>query len=355
MKGMDATTDALREQGRALWATVVCFVVGGLVGALVLGGERRPFAGDDSVILPAALVSAVVAAAAFVVSTVLHRAGETRGMPRWQALVSNLSTVAVTVALAGVTALGVLLAGEVLASGLQGLELSVWGGAAFTGLTSAIAGRLAYRLGIDLSTSDLAALLAAYLLVGTLFAMITATDPNWWQRNFSQLGVGDGSWAFNGTLVVAGILIAAIGSYIGRDLHRLRGDAALPEIARVVAAWVLAGTALTAVGLFPIDRMPTAHLIVAIAALLLLPAAAVVTTIALPGAPRLISITTGALVVLTLVAVVLTYPFGILSATALEGIVTVLELIWMSTFVQVLAVLAPDTNLPSDRRSPLHP
>ena len=58
-------------------------------------------------------------------------------------------------------------------------------------------------------------------MIGTLFAMVTAADPRWWEANFSQLGVG---WAFNGTLVVAGLLVATVGSYIGRDLHRLLGE-----------------------------------------------------------------------------------------------------------------------------------
>lgn len=350
-EGMEATTEALREQALALWATVGCFVLGAIAGAAALWGSPRPLAGDGSVILPAALITGVITGAAFVVSTVMHRAGETRGMPQWQALISNLSTVAVTVALAGVAALGVLLAGEVLASGLQGLELSAWGGGAFTGVASAIAGRLAFRVGVDLSTRDLAALLFAFLVIGTLFAMITAGDPTWWERNFSQLGIGDGSWAFNGTLVVAGVLVATVGSYIGRDLHRMLGDAALRRIGVVVIIWALAGAALTAVGLFPVHRMPVPHLIAAFAALALMLVAAVVTTGALPDPPRMLRIVTTALVVLVAAAVALTFGFRVFSVTVLEGIVIALVLLWLSTFVQLLAVLAPDESRPSERAS----
>ncbi len=348
---MDETTRALREQARALWATVGCFVLGALAGAAALWGVSRPFTGDGSVIIPAALITGVIAGAAFVASTLVHRSGETRRMPAWQALVSNLSTVAVTVALAGVAALGVLLAGEVLASGLQGLELSTWGGAAFTGATSAIAGRFAYRMGIDLSTRDLAALLFAFLIIGTLFAMITAGDPTWWERNFSQLGIGDGSWAFNGTLIVAGVLVATVGSYIGRDLHRMLGDAALRRIGVVVIVWALAGAALTAVGLFPVDTMRVPHLIAAFAALLLMLVAAIISTRALPEPPRMLRVVTVTLIAAVVVAVVLTFGLRLFSATVLEGIVIALVLLWMSTFVQVLAVLAPGASRPSTRES----
>src|SRR5690606_15012242 len=80
----------LREQRRMLWATAVCFALGLLAGTAVLWGASRPFSGDGSVIIPVALVAGVIAAAAFVVSTRIHRPGETGPMPPWQAAVSNI-------------------------------------------------------------------------------------------------------------------------------------------------------------------------------------------------------------------------------------------------------------------------
>ncbi|MDR2998406.1 MAG: hypothetical protein LBU78_09830, partial [Microbacterium sp.] len=187
---------ALREQDRGLWATAVCFLFGVLLGTLLLLGPPRPLAGPGSIMTPAALVAGLIAAAAFVVSTLLHRRGETSGMPRWQTVVSDVSSVAVTVAFGGVTALGVLLGAEVFASGLHGLSLVPRAGGVFTGVASAVGGRLAFAAGVGLRTTDLAALLFGFLVIGTMFAMITATDPLWWQKNFSQLGGGEGAWAF---------------------------------------------------------------------------------------------------------------------------------------------------------------
>ena len=83
-------------------------------------------------------------------------------------------------------------------------------------------------------------------------AVVTAADPRWWERNFSQLGVG---WAFNGTLVVAGLLVATVGAYIGRDLHRVLGDDALPRIAAIVALWAVAGAAREHVGVLVIGLL----------------------------------------------------------------------------------------------------
>lgn len=341
----------MRQESRAVWATVVCFVVGTGIGTMLLWGNPRPIAGDGSVGLPAAAVAGAIAAASFVVSTFLHRRGEHASMPRWQTIISASSAIALTIAVAGVTALGVLLATEVLGVGLQGLELPALGGGIVTGVASAVAGRLTFGAGIGLRTADLAALLFSYLVIGTLLAMLTAADPQWWETNFSQLGVGTGSWAFNGTLVVAGILIATVGSYIGRDLHRILGDGALGRIAWVVALWAATGLALAAVGLFPLENIVVLHNISASSALVLFIAAGVLTTTVMPGPPRPLLLTTVGIALLLVIASVLAVGFDLYSITVLEAIVIGLGLLWLTTLVRVLAVLTPDASRPSARWS----
>ena len=342
----------LREQGRMLSATAIAFAAGALAGTVVLWGAARPFSGDESVILPIAVVAAMIAAAAFVISTRMHRRGETAPMPRWQAIVSNISEIAVTVALAGVTALGVLLAGEVLATGLEGLTLPAVAGGVFTGVAAALGGRLSFGMGVRLSTSDVAGLLFAFLVIGTLFAMITATDPRWWERSFSDLGIGVGGWAFNGTVVVAGLLIATTGSYLGRDLHRMLGDGALASIAAIVLTWAAAGLALSAVGLLPLDRVPLGHGIAAFGALGLILLAAFL-TMRLLRQVVLLRVLTWSLVGIVAVAAVVTFGFRMLSIAALEGIVVGLVLLWLTTLTQLMCALAPDESRPSSARSPL--
>jgi hypothetical membrane protein len=351
MKDMDVER-MLREQRQMLWATAACAALGLLIGTAVLWGASRPFSGDGSVIIPIALTAGLIAAAAFIVSSRMHRPGETAPMPLWQAVVSNISAVAVTAALAGVTGLGVLLAGEVLATGLQGLQLPAVGGGVFTAVASALGGRAAFRTGIRLSTRDLASLLFAFLIIGTLFAMLTATDSAWWERSFSQLGIGIGGWAFNGTVVIAGLLVATTGSYLGRDLHRMLGDSALRGIAAVVITWAGGGLALAAVGLLPLDRVPIPHALAAFATLALLLAAVIMVT-ALMGELRMLRGLTIALVVLIVIAVVLAFGLHALSVAALEAVVVGLVLLWLTTLVQLLGILAPDVSRPSTRRSPL--
>jgi hypothetical protein len=338
----------LRAETAAVWATVISFAVGAALGILLLLGAPRPLTGPGSVALPAAGVAAFVAAAAFVASTLRFRRAETAPMPPWQTVVSRVSTVALTIALAGVAALGVLLTTEVLTVGLQGIALGPVGGGVLTGVAAALGGRFAFGAGIRLRTADLAGILFAFLVIGTLFAMVTAADPRWWERNFSQLGSGDGAWAFNGTLIVAGLLIATVGAYIGRDLHRALGDPAITRIGAAVVLWTLTGLALAAVGLLPLHRAFLAHNVAAGTTLLLLVAAAILTTTLVPGRPQALLLTTVGVGILIVLAVVLTVA-GVLTITALEAVVVGLGLLWMTTLVRVLAVLAPEASRPSAR------
>ncbi|MBS1697797.1 MAG: DUF998 domain-containing protein [Actinobacteria bacterium] len=341
----------MRQETRTVWATAICFVLGTVAGLLVLQGPPRTLTGAGSLSMPVAAIAAVIAAAAFVVSTLQNRRGETDPMPPWQTVVSHVSAVALTVVFAAVTAFGTLLGGVVFAAGLPGFTAPALGGGLIAGVAAAVGGRFAYTAGVGIRTRDLATLLFGFLTIGTLFAMATSADPLWWQRNFSQLGLGARGWAFNGTLIVAGLLFATVGSYIGRDLHRLRGDAALRRIAAVVVLWGLTGLALAVVGFVPIELNRVVHWVAAISTLLLFAVAAVTSTGAVPGPPRALVIATVGLGVLVAAAVVLHWPVGLYSSAGLEAIAVGLGLVWMTTFVRVLAVLSPDEPRVSERAS----
>ncbi|MBS1674529.1 MAG: DUF998 domain-containing protein [Actinobacteria bacterium] len=341
----------MRQETRTVWATAIGFVVGVVAGLALLQGAPRALTGPGGLSQPVALIAGAVAAAAFVVSTLQHRRGETASMPRWQRAVSSVSAIALTVVFAAVSALGVLLAGVVFGAGLHSFRAPPLGGALIAGVAAATGGRFAYTAGVGIRTRDLAALLFGFLAIGTLFAMATATDPLWWAHNFSQLGLGARGWAFNGTLVIAGLLFATVGSYIGRDLHRLRGDTALRRITAVVMLWAATGAALATVGFVPLELNRIVHWIAAIGALVLFALAALATTAALPGPPRALVIATIGLGILLAGAWLLHTPVGLYSATGLEAVAVGLGLVWMTTLVRVLAVLVPDVTRVSARAS----
>ncbi|WP_306231680.1 DUF998 domain-containing protein [Agrococcus beijingensis] len=341
-----AQTEARRES-RAIAAAWASFGAGLAFGLIALAGQPRPIAGDDGVAPPAAGIAAIITAAAFVLSTLLHRRADTAPMPPWQTAVEHAATAAITLAFGAVAYVGVLTGGEILAIGLQGLEAPAIGGALLTGVASATGGWLAFRAGVDLTTRDLANLLFAYLTIGTVFAMITAADPTWWQRHFSDLGSGDGAWAFNGTVVVAGLLVAVVGAYVGRDLHRWLGDAALPRIGAVVLLFALTGGALAGVGLFPLQLTPVLHNIAAFGTLGLFALTAVVVTVVMPGPPMTMLLTTIGAGVALVVAVLLRWPFAVYSAAGLEAVAVGIMFVWMTTLVRTLSAFAPEASRPS--------
>lgn len=352
---MEATTpegdtqQAARRESQAILAAWTSFGLGLLFGLIALAGDARPIAGEGSVTQPAAGIAALVAAGAFALSTLLHRRRETAPMPPWQRTVSRISAVALTLAFAAVAYMGVITGGEILALGLQGLQVAAIAGALLTGAASAASGWLAFQAGVELSTHDLATLLFSYLTIGTLFAMITAADPRWWERHFSELGTGDGAWAFNGTLVVAGLLVATIGAYLGRDLHRWLGDRALRRIAVVVVLFALAGAALAGVGIFRVSDAPLLHSIAAFGTLGVFAASAVAVMIVMPGPPLAMLLTTVGAGVGVVVALLLWRPFALISIAGMEAIVVGVIFVWLTTLVRTVAAGAPQASLPSSR------
>ncbi len=347
---MNEVERALRSQVEALTATGACFLLGWLSGTVVLWGDPRPFTGPSSVILVMALITGLISAAAFGVSAVWHRSGEARPMPHWQIFISSVSTVAVAVTLGGVTGLGMLLLGEILTTGLPGLELGAVGGGIFVGVAVAVAGRFAFQTGVSVSTRNLTSLLFTFLMIGTLFAMTTATDPTWWQRNFSQLGTGGSAWAFNGTLMIAGALVSTIGSYIGRDLHRLLGDGQLRRIGTTVLLWAFAGLALATVGMLPLHSLPLPHTIAAFLTLALLVASSLLTTLTLPDPPLVLRIVTVFTALVAAGTIVTTFFVPVISVTVLEGLLVGVMLLWLTTLTRVLCILVPNVSRPSRRQ-----
>ncbi len=346
----DARREAVRRESRAILAAWGAFAAGLALGLVALAGEPRPIsgaAGEPTVAQPAAGIAALVTAAAFVLSTLLHRRDETAPMPPWQRAVSHLATVALTVAFAATAALGALTGGEILALGLQGLEAPAIGGALLTALACALGGWLAFQAGVELRTRDLATLLFSFLAIGTVFAMLTAADPRWWERHFSALGDGDGAWAFNGTLIVAGLLVATIGAYIGRDLHRWLGDARLDGIAVVVVLFALTGAALAGVGMFPISEARLLHNVAAFGTLGLFGATAVAVTVVMPGPPRAMLLTTVGAGAAIVVALLLWRPAELYNTAALEAVAVGIMFVWMTTLVRTLGASAPAASRPS--------
>jgi hypothetical membrane protein len=98
----------------------------------------------------------------------------------------------------------------------------------------------------------------AFLAVGVLVAIITTSDPLWWQLHFSQLGTfGDlSARTFNSTVIVAGLLLSCYGILLGADLPVTVGRRTSRGI-----RWSLisAGAHMIVVGIVPIPIDEVMH------------------------------------------------------------------------------------------------
>ncbi len=89
------------------------------------------------------------------------------------------------------------------------------------------------------------------IIGGVITAMITNSDQQWWQYNFSFLGGIDAidSWKFNLTLIFSGLLMIALVDYLFVILKRNLGSSKSLLILRILL--ILTAICLAGVGLFP--------------------------------------------------------------------------------------------------------
>lgn len=100
------------------------------------------------------------------------------------------------------------------------------------------------------------------LVTGLLLAIVTTSDPLWWQLHFSQLGIfGDLSSAFfNTTLKVSGLIVVVFAFCVRRDVRRL-GRGPVRRGAATVAFICLnvVGVNLALVGCIPLNTDKDLH------------------------------------------------------------------------------------------------
>lgn len=147
-----------------------------------------------------------------------------------------------------------------------------------------------------MTTMHLALGVLVVLVGGILLSITTTTDPLWWHLHFSRLGTfRDTSGSlFNGTLIVAGFLVAIFANHVRRDLSRL-GRAAGRRGSGVAAQAFLTtiGVNLTLVGFVPLNLNRTIHDNVAGTMVLGFAALLVTSPVLLHRMPRRLLATTG--------------------------------------------------------------
>lgn len=327
------TPTTSRMESLAIAAALGSAVIGFIVALVVQRGQLAALPSIAAVALP---VVAVTGAAAFIWAYVRHADGGVRWRMR-HPLRRVLDVLGLTLTGAGVAVLLVASMFEVSRLAFIGLELTALAAAVLIG---GIAAACAYALALiagQLTTSTLATLLALFLVAGVFTSMLTADDPTWWHRNFSALGMGAAasSYAFNVTIVVAGLVIVTLADYLTIDLLARRGPGGrnLRGIAVIRITLAVVGVALAGLGLVSVDVSVLVHNTFSITAMLGFSALIVLAPILLRGLSPAFIVTTvifGALIVMGGVL----FAVGYLNLTALELIAVLVIFTWLILFTR---------------------
>ena len=249
--------------------------------------------------------------------------------------------------------LGLFLTGALFAvfqQAFQGVALDRFAGTFWVAAASGGAAYIASSSVMALTGRSLATLLAAFVTVGVLASALSAPDPYWWERYFSELGEGTGasSTIFNLTLLLTGIALLTVVEFIAHDLDRWARatgeDHRAVTAVRVMLTLVGVLVALVAlvsrsVSVLWHDVVAQSLVVVFALTLLVLP----VLLRRLPGA--LISFTAGAFALLMMVVVLYT-GVGYLNFTAFEMGAAVIVFVWLLLLIRTVSAAAE--GLPED-------
>lgn len=361
---MTASTAAAGPPGRAgsrsrleLEAVVTAGAAGTaalLLGLLLLQGEPRPIGGVGSVARVAAFTTGAAAAISFAVAHLRSDAPVPRLGRRLERALRVIATCSIALVCFGLGYLAALFAGEVFQAGFVGLELDAFAGALACAIASGAAAYLAHPLGHDISTRTLGALVPTFLVVGVLFSMLTASDEDWWQRHFSQLGAGGGisGFAFNVTLILSGLLVATMGAYVRGDLEAVTDGDRRPGARWVGRLLAIIGLCMVLTGLVRVDVAEWLHIAFASSMVVVFCGLCAALPRLAPRLPRVIHLVSGAMVVGTVVALALWVPVGYYNFTGFEFAACGLIFVWLSAFVRAIAAAKADradaSGLPGD-------
>jgi hypothetical membrane protein len=322
-----------RIESLAIAAGLISAALAFVVALLVQRGQLAPLGGTGSVAAVALPSVAVTSAGAFIWAYIRHADGGVRWRRR-HPVRRVLDVLGLTLTGVGVAVLLTASMLEVFGLAFVGLELNAVTTAA---LTASFAGVSAYVLSLiagQLTSSTLATLLSLFLVAGVFTSMLTADDQQWWQRNFSALGMGTAtsSYTFNLTILIAGLAILALSDYLTIDLlERRTGGRRGVWVIRTALA--LVGVALIGVGLVPVNISVIAHNSFSTLALVGFAALIVLTPMVLRGLSVAFLLTTALVGVLIVTGTVL-FALGEMNLTALELIAVLVIFSWLILFTR---------------------
>ena len=235
----------------------VAFVLTGLIALIVfltrdhqlaigLVGLFASMAGGIVALLAYSAGRLVVLRSARIGPVISHRTRASLGFAIFE-------TTAIGVAHGAIVWFITMLASDIFTASFAGAPIFAPEASLIVGCGGALAAYIAFSSAVRMNTTLLSVVLALFLVFGTVTAMLTASNKEWWKMNLSSLGtVWDLSGiAFNVTLIFSGIMVTAIArqATAPADPARAltRGDSTV--------RWtlVVVGIFLACVGLVPVN------------------------------------------------------------------------------------------------------
>jgi hypothetical protein len=341
-------TPGRRAESQAVYAALAAGVLGAVYGLFVglfapdlkLGGVADSFAVWAA--CGAAVVAVVIATTEY--WRARSRPGQEwrRSLPSWKFTVNTVSVVIVHAALAFVMVYALF---RLLAAGFIGLPIVTFWSVVLMAVTLGLTTWIVFLSVSAMTTQRMTTLLLAFIAVGTLTAMVTTPDADWWTVHFSQLGTFENdpsSWVFNGTLIAGGLLVTTFAVYIGNDMRELAAAGVLenPRGPRVVPVlFAVMGIMLAFVGIVPVDVNLLIHNLSASGMAVMYLVLLIGGPALLRGMPRTYFVASWGFLAATVASVLLFIPaVGYFSLTAFEILVFALIFGWIAVFVRFLGV-----------------
>lgn len=331
-------------ESEAIYAALSVGAVGAIYGLIIaLFRPDLPFTGEWAFNTSAALGSAVAAAvAALIAYRRAHRLpGQAwrREMGRVRSIIDTISVVTVHAVLTSLATLATYL---VLANGFKGVNINGFWATVMMALTLGLSAYFAYLSASRMSTERMTSMLLAFIVVGTITAMVTSPDPKWWEYHFSQLGTfwHLSSIVFNGTLIAAGLLVTSFTLSLAQDMDALIAEGRLRNASSqrfATTLFAIMGVMLAGVGLFPVNVIEILHNLSAMGMALMFFVLLVGGLWMFSGMPRAYFVSAWAFIA-SMVASVALFIVGYFSLTAFEIVVFALIFGWMAVFIRFLGV-----------------
>lgn len=324
--------------GAALASFVLCF----FVGIIVFWGQEVSISGWGSLGEFLAIASAVGAFLAFIGARVLvHRAAAPRDRTASTERFHWFDIAALALVHATIALLGWIGLATVMESSFVGATLYTTPATVLAAAAAALSAYLAFLSGVSMSPRQLSLVLAVFLAVGVTSAMLSSSDPQWWQMNLSALGITHdiSSLTFNLTVIISGVLVTTIARF---------GTSALPsstpsEARRrfvVRLLFILIGVMLACVGIFPVDRFFLMHNTVATGMCVGYAVLVIGLPWLIPTMPKAF-IALGYVYVVAIIVVAVLFAIGEYNLTAVELLASLMIFSWIIIFLRNSESLGP--------------